>query len=163
MIKIRRRFGERLRHHIMETTADGSKLFWHLTISYVVMTTIFKFVEKQSWLDSFYFVFVTGQTVGYGDFSPKTELGKVLTMVFIVWSFLLWTMVIAWVIDNLRREDDKWSHDEQERLEASQVRIEQELETMPPCWTELPPLNTERGAHAPNCSCVSAATGWPQG
>lgn len=41
-------------------------------------------VEGWSWLDSLYFSVITLATVGYGDFSPKTDAGKVFTMIYIV-------------------------------------------------------------------------------
>lgn len=41
-------------------------------------------VEKWDWLDSFYYVVVTLGTVGYGDFTPKTDSGKLYAMFLIV-------------------------------------------------------------------------------
>lgn len=40
--------------------------------------------EGWSWLDSFYFTIVTLTTVGYGDLSPQTAVGKLFTMLYIV-------------------------------------------------------------------------------
>lgn len=40
-------------------------------------------IEGWSWLDSFYFSVITLTTIGYGDFSPQTDLGKVFTIAYI--------------------------------------------------------------------------------
>ncbi len=40
-------------------------------------------VEGWGWLDSLYFSVITLTTVGYGDFSPQTDAGKVFTMIYI--------------------------------------------------------------------------------
>jgi hypothetical protein len=62
--------------------------FRHL-LSLVVLTlasgTVFyHFVEGWRWLDSLYFSLVTLATVGFGDLSPKTDFGKVFTMIYIL-------------------------------------------------------------------------------
>lgn len=44
----------------------------------------FHFVEGWRWLDSLYFSVISLTTVGYGDFSPKTDLGKMLAMFYLV-------------------------------------------------------------------------------
>ncbi len=41
-------------------------------------------VEKWNWLDSIYFSVMTLTTVGYGDISPKTNIGKVFTIFFVL-------------------------------------------------------------------------------
>lgn len=47
-------------------------------------TIIFHFVEGWRWFDSFYFCVITLATVGYGDFAPQTDLGKILTIIYII-------------------------------------------------------------------------------
>ena len=55
-----------------------------LAATLVAVATIFyRLVEKWSLLDSAYFAVVTIATVGYGDFAPKTVLGKVFTIGYI--------------------------------------------------------------------------------
>jgi hypothetical protein len=55
-----------------------------LAATLILIATIFYWmVEGWSLLDSAYFAVVTIATVGYGDFAPKTALGKVFTIGYI--------------------------------------------------------------------------------
>ncbi len=47
-------------------------------------TVFYRFVEGLGWIDSLYFCVITLTTVGYGDISPTTNAGKILTMVYVV-------------------------------------------------------------------------------
>jgi voltage-gated potassium channel len=47
-------------------------------------TIIFHFVEGWRWLDAFYFCVITLATVGYGDFTPKTDTGKIIAIFYII-------------------------------------------------------------------------------
>lgn len=49
----------------------GGAVFFHLQ-------------EGLGWLDAFYFTTVTLTTVGYGDFSPATDGGKLFLMAYVV-------------------------------------------------------------------------------
>ena len=48
----------------------------------VAGTVIFMFIEGFSAVDSFYFCFITLSTIGYGDLSPATDLGKIVTVIY---------------------------------------------------------------------------------
>ena len=62
--------------------------YQHLTL--IALTTLgigtvfYHFVEGWNWLDSLYFCVVTLATVGYGDFTPTTELGRLFTIFYIL-------------------------------------------------------------------------------
>lgn len=64
------------------------KRYRTLSISTLVMlfggTVFYHLVEGWKWLDSLYFSVITLSTVGYGDFSPVTNVGKVFTMVYLI-------------------------------------------------------------------------------
>lgn len=46
-------------------------------------TVVYHAVEGWRWFDAFYFCVITLATVGYGDFTPTTDLGKLFTIFYI--------------------------------------------------------------------------------
>ena len=47
-------------------------------------TTFYHYIKVWSWIDTAYFSVITLTTIGYGDFSPATDLGKLFTIGYIV-------------------------------------------------------------------------------
>ena len=47
-------------------------------------TVVYHYLEGWSWIDSIYFSVITLSTIGYGDFSPSTDGGKVFTIFYII-------------------------------------------------------------------------------
>ncbi len=64
------------------------KTYRTLSISVLIIlingTVFYHFIEHLKWLDALYFSVITLTTVGYGDFSPQTNLGKIFTMAYII-------------------------------------------------------------------------------
>tara|TARA_Y100000310_G_scaffold306148_1_gene347003 strand:- start:695 stop:1030 length:336 start_codon:yes stop_codon:yes gene_type:complete len=65
------------------------RLINRITISIVIFLGIilwggFAYNQIEDWryLDSVYFTVITVTTIGYGDFSPQTDLGKLFTIGF---------------------------------------------------------------------------------
>jgi voltage-gated potassium channel Kch len=70
-------------------TVDFDKHAYRLLFGLTVLvllagTVVFHFVEELSYIDAYYFCVVTLATVGYGDITPHTELGKILTTFYIL-------------------------------------------------------------------------------
>ena len=59
-----------------------------------ISTIVFHNTEKWSWLDSIYFSISTITTTGYGDLYPKSEIGKIYNIFFLLASLVLILMFI---------------------------------------------------------------------
>ncbi len=82
LIVVFRRFGQALRRAINDPESRGLAL---LALGLIGGGTAFyRGVEGFSWVDSLYFTVVTLTTVGYGDLSPDTTLGKVFTVFYLL-------------------------------------------------------------------------------
>jgi len=46
--------------------------------------TVYHYLEGWNWIDSLYFSVITLTTIGYGDFSPQTDAGKIFTIFYII-------------------------------------------------------------------------------
>ncbi len=65
------------------------KKYFRITAAITVLvlasgSIFYHFVEKWDWLDSVYFCVVTLTTIGYGDLTPKTDIGKLFTIFYIL-------------------------------------------------------------------------------
>jgi voltage-gated potassium channel Kch len=60
-------------------------------------TIVFKYIEDWTWVDSLYFSFVSLTTVGYGDLTPTTDTGKLLTILYL----LIGIGIIAAFVNNM--------------------------------------------------------------
>jgi voltage-gated potassium channel Kch len=59
-------------------------LLFTTIIIIITGTLVYHFVEGWSYIDSLYFSVVTLTTIGYGDFAPQTDEGKLFTILYIV-------------------------------------------------------------------------------
>jgi hypothetical protein len=73
----------------------------------VVLGLVIGFLEGWSTQESIYFAFVSGLTIGYGDFAPKTLLARALAILIGLCGVLLTALVAAVAVKALAtiRED----------------------------------------------------------
>ena len=58
-------------------------------------TIVYVVVEDWSLLDSLYFSVITASTVGFGDFTPETDIDKIYTMIFVLVTTGLLLLVLS--------------------------------------------------------------------
>lgn len=72
-----------------------------------IASTFYHLVEGWGWLNSVYFSVITIATVGYGDFSPKTDLGKLFTIFYVLTGLGLFVATATAIADNIISRTDK--------------------------------------------------------
>lgn len=86
--------------------AEFRGLFWSVLVLLIFGSIFYRNVEGWSWVDSFYFTVVTLATVGYGDFSPETDLGKLFTVLYIIMGLgMLSSFIIKLATISVSRKD----------------------------------------------------------
>lgn len=58
-------------------------LFTLVGIILALGTIVYHNIEGWGWLDSLYFSVITLTTIGYGDMSPSTDIGKIFTIMYV--------------------------------------------------------------------------------
>jgi hypothetical protein len=62
---------------------------------FVVGGIIISLVEKMRFPDALYFAFITGLTVGYGDISPNTIIGRITAVLLAIVGIMLSGLIVA--------------------------------------------------------------------
>jgi voltage-gated potassium channel len=92
-------------------------LFLSWAAMLLVSAVLYDWFEGQSFIDGVYWSIVTATTLGYGDFSPHTGAGKVLTGVLIsITVFFLIPTITANLASKLIVNRDAFTHEEQEEI-----------------------------------------------
>jgi len=76
------RFGRSIKNGLKDPEFEA--LLFLLVVILFSGTIFYHGVEGWGWLDSLYFSVVTLTTVGYGDLSPHTDIGKIFTMAYLL-------------------------------------------------------------------------------
>lgn len=91
-------------------------------------TVGFHFIEGQTWMISLYWTFVTIGTVGYGDYSPETNLGMFFTITLIVFGIGTFALAVEALVDFLFKR--------QEMKILGLIKVEKSLHVVICGWTE---------------------------
>jgi len=99
-------FFRKIRQGWKDTEFRG--MFWSVLGFLFLGTLFYRAIEEWSWIDSFYFTVITLTTVGYGDFSPQTDIGKLFTVIYIIMGLgMLSSFIIKLATINVPRNERK--------------------------------------------------------
>ncbi|MDG5816004.1 potassium channel family protein [Chitinispirillales bacterium ANBcel5] len=73
-----------------------------ILIAVVLLGLLFSAIEQHSMFDSLYFMFITSMTIGYGDITPVTPSGKILSVVGGILGILTTGIVVAVALQALK-------------------------------------------------------------
>jgi voltage-gated potassium channel len=101
------------------------RLFITFVLLMLVASVGYSVAESTGFLDAIYWAIITATTLGYGDFSPHTGPGKVLTIGLICSTvFIFIPTITANLASKLIVNRDAFTHEEQEEIKAALIRVE---------------------------------------
>lgn len=111
---------------------DSTDTFRELLILYIVVVLagagVFCVAEQKPFWDSLWWSVVTAMTVGYGDFAPVTVVGRIAgMMVMHVVPLFIIPLIIVRLLGTFVRDQNQFTHSEQERILADLARIKKAL------------------------------------
>jgi voltage-gated potassium channel len=132
--RIRMWLARRSRHSLVRLTGSLRRIIVVYLASLVLAAALFSLLEDRTFLDSLWWAVVTALTIGYGDISPATPAGRVVSILFQhFWIFGIAPLVIANILTHVLHDENQFSHAEQEWQAAALCRIADRL------GVELPP------------------------
>ena len=97
-------------------------------VSLILGAVSFAVLEQKSLADGLWWATVTSLTIGYGDLTPVTPVGRIVGILFgHFWIFIVIPMIVANIIMHLVEDKHLFSDEEQRELMQRLKRIESRL------------------------------------
>jgi len=153
-VKRLKRASQKLKRGIIRVANSITTILAIYVVSLFVGGTAYALIEGTSFGDGLWWAVVTALTVGYGDLSPVTTVGRIVATIFQhFWVYGMIPLIAVNLLTDVIQNKNEFTHEEQERNEAlleenkaRLERVEQLLEGIANAnGIELPPaLNTQQ-------------------
>ena len=105
--------------YFLKLTNSFKYILFSYATSLLLASILFSYIENHSFIDSLYWACVTSLTIGYGDLSPVTTIGKIIAIVFgHFWIFLIIPSIISLIVTNIIQDKNEFTHLEQEEIKS---------------------------------------------
>lgn len=99
------------------------KTILSMTIAIIVLAAlVYMWIEGWGFIDALYFTVMTISTVGYGDITPETQLGKLFTIVYVICGMGIFVALVTRIANTVLRQ----SVEEFEELEEKKAERRQQ-------------------------------------
>ncbi|MFV0493376.1 MAG: potassium channel family protein [Pseudorhodobacter sp.] len=73
-----------------------------LTAALITLASmVYHWVEGWGWIDAVYFSVITISTIGYGDLTPQTNIGKVFTIFYVIIGLGLFVAAVTAIANSI--------------------------------------------------------------
>lgn len=113
---------------------------------------VFDFAEGKDFWSSAWWAVVTATTVGYGDLSPTTLVGRVVAIVLMhLTTLLVMPLLTAEIAAKLIVNSDAFTHDEQEEIKLTLRRLEAKVDALAGAHCEVTTTTPTPGGACEGC------------
>jgi voltage-gated potassium channel len=124
----------RIVHSVFMQNHLGLTLFFGLLFVFISGAALYRIDPAITSLsDGFWWALVTVTTVGYGDISPTSDLGRIFASLLIILGVVLFSLITAnisaFLVSKNKKEQDKGLIDKLDNIQNKLDKIEKELTT----------------------------------
>ena len=120
-----------LTRFILDSTDTIGELLVVYTMLVLITASVFSYAEGLSLWDSIWWAVVTSTSTGFGDFYPKTVLGRIDGIILMVTSiFVIIPLIVTRLVQTIIADRNAFTHEEQEGLKTDVTALRNQVNSL---------------------------------